>query len=392
LRAQREDTALDSEQELPQDLVHISILMSGLLKTLSESPEEIRKIIDYPLISEILSARTPIELADLVAVAHQRLLRADSVIAMISDRVLTDCLIYLPLADAVVAAIPKKTEEAAFAVMDKFMVVRETAGRAASSARSMRKDLEDTSGEKSIARTAENTRKTVVEERSAIKELSRCTKENRDHLAAMSREIEGGIDLLKNITDITERSKLIAFNMSIEAARIGEKGAGFKVIITELHKLNDRTFEFSRKVSDLLSRFRDYNALLVSNMEEKACAVIGKVEKGMDAAETSVESLITAADHAESLTKDIALMSESIDRDLDGVLESLQFQDITRQMIEGAQGIIGELRKGIDEYIKSSGIALDRMSLIERFSILRNRLISDAKTKGEKNALMEVKL
>jgi len=208
----------------------------------------------------------------------------------------------------------------------------------------------------------------------------------------MSVEIESGLDLLKNIADITEQSKLIAFNMSIEAARIGEKGLGFKVIIAELHKLNDRTFEFSRKVADLLSRFREYTAILVKNMETKAGDVVHKVERGMDSAGFAVESLINATDRSQSLTKEIALMSESIDHDLDGVLESLQFQDITRQMIEGALSILGELKCRIDDFVASQDVGVDTTVMAERFTMLKNRLVNMAKTKGEKNALLEVRL
>ena len=381
------EDSLHEEQNPP-----LSSLMSGLLKTLSESPEEIRRIIDYPLVNEILSVKTERELADLVAIAHQRILKSEKILSILSDRVLTDTKILLPLAEAVIRAVPAKTEEAAFVVMEKFMVVREASSRAAASARAMRMELEDDESDKSINKTAEASRKIVVEERDVIHELSLCTRDNREHLDAMSREIDSGIELLENITDINERSKLIAFNMSIEAARLGEKGKGFKVIVTELHKLNDRTIDFARKVSVLLSRFRDYNKLLVSNMEEKSGAVIAKVERGMNSAESAVESLITASTRTQNLTKDIAIMSESIDHDLDGVLESLQFQDITRQMIEGSLSIIAELKKCLEDCIATNNITVDETVIHERFSLVKNRLIAEAKTKGEKNALMEVQL
>ena len=371
---------------------HVPTLMSGLYKTLSECPEETRKIIDYPLINEILSAQSPTELADRVELAHGRLVKAEKTLASVRDRAILDCLIYLPLINAVARAVPAKTEEAAFTVMERFSVVREAASRAASSAHAIRIELEDTESDRSIGKIAERSRKAVADERESIRSLSQCIKENREQLAAMSREIESGLDLLKGIADITERSKLIAFNMSIEAARIGEKGLGFKVIITELHKLNDRTNDFSKRVATLLSRFRDYNAILVENMEEKSGAVIAKVELEMEAASGAVDSLIGATDRSQGLAKEIALMSESIDRDLDGVLESLQFQDITRQMIEGSLAVLGELQRNVEDCIAECGIEIDGMAKIDRFSVLRNRLMNDAKTKGEKNALMEVKL
>ncbi len=370
----------------------VKALMADLHKTFSESADDIRKIVEYPLIGEILSASTAEEVANLVSLAHGRLLASENALSSVRDRALLDCLIYIPLVHAVAAAVPGKTEEAAFAVMERFMVVREAARHAAESARSMRLELEDTSGERSVSATAEKTRQSIGDERTSIRELSRCVKENREHLEAMRKEIESGLELLKGIADITERSKLIAFNMSIEAARIGEKGLGFKVIITELHKLNERTNDFSRQVANLLGRFGEYNEILMENIEDKAGTVIAKVERGIDAASLAVDSLIGATDRSQALTKEIALMSESIDRDLDGVLESLQFQDITRQMIEGSLAILAELRRNVEACVEDCGVSIDSMIKVERFSMLRNRLVRDAKTKGEKSALMEVRI
>ncbi len=342
--------------------------------------------------AQILSSRNLEQMEQAMNDAHERISKFEAMMGALSGGVFTDALILLPLGEAVIKAVPVKTEEAAFTLMEKFMEVREASGRASASARSLRTDLEDTRSEKSIHFTAENSRKAVQAERISIRELSLCTRENRDNLKAMSREIETGLELLRNITEITEQSKLIAFNMSIEAARMGEKGRGVKVITTELHKLNDRTFDFSRQVANLLGRFKDYNSLLVANMEEKAGVVVTQVEKGIDASEAAVESLIGASTRTENFTREIALMSEEINHGLDGVLESLQFQDITRQMIEGAQAILQELRKGLDACLEENNIPIDHKVKNERFTSIKERLIAGSKTKDEKNALAEVQL
>jgi hypothetical protein len=308
------------------------------------------------------------------------------------DKLLVDCLVLLPLANSVLAAVPSMTEEAAFSVIEKFMVVREASADGAEKAKKLREEIADTESEHSVQYTSERTRQAVRKERDAVKALSMTIRENREHLAAMGKEVESGLELLRNIEEITERSKLIAFNMSIEAARLGDSGRGFKVIITELHRLNEKTFDFSRRVAILLGKFREYNNILAENIERKSAEVIAEVERGMDAAESSVESLISASGRTQKFTQDIAAMSESIDRDLDGVLESLQFQDITRQMIEGAQAVLGILKGTLDECMRIDGVSVDARRKKERFEKLRDGLVATAKTKGEKNALLEVTL
>lgn len=327
-----------------------------------------------------------------VAALEGDLQTARETLTRLKNSLFLDSHVVLPLADAVLCAVPDKTEEAAMALLEKFMAVRDVSAKAAKSAAALQKDLEDRSRTDSVYVLAADSRTAIRDERSVIHELSQCIKGNQEHLGAMGKEITSGLELLKNITDITERSKLIAFNMSIEAARIGEKGRGFKVIITELHRLNERTFEFSRQVSELLGRFREYNQLLVENMDEKAAAVVTQAIRGMDAAETAVDSLVQAVDRTDALVKEVNGMSGTIDHDLDKILESLQFQDITRQMIEGAQYILDFLEHSRDACADLASMSVPDELVKERFNSLRGQLIKQAKTNYEKEALMEVRL
>lgn len=370
----------------------IKPLLSAIRTRLSDAMGDGNDLLVSPIVVGIFASGSEAELSANISAAQKRIDRAERVLAALSDRLLTDTLILLPLADGIIKAVPGRTEEAVMSVLEKFMVVREASSHAAASARALRERLDDASGEDSVGRASERSRDAVRDERAVIQELSRSTRENRENLQAMSAEVEAGLDLLKNISEITERSKLIAFNMSIEAARIGDKGRGFKVIIAELHKLNERTFEFSKRVAELLSRIREHTTALVNTMEEKSVAVVRGVESGMDAAESAVESLIHASERTGAFTKEIALMSESIDHDLDGVLESLQFQDITRQMIEGSVEILAELKKTLAECLEKNEIRIDEARKRDRFNEIRNRLIDAAKTKGEKKALMEVQV
>lgn len=380
--------AAESERETSST---VEALLGGLRKRLADAGDATGGVLGYPYVSRLLGAKNPDELASVITALHEENRRNERILASLSDRIITDASILLPLADAIIKAVPAKTEEAAMTVMEKFMVVRESSTNAAASGRTLREAL-DSGDAKSLARAADASRSAVKKEREAIRELSSATRENRARLGEMSDEIASGLELLKNIYEITEQSKLIAFNMSVEAARLGEKGNGFRVIIAELHKLNGRTLDFSKKVADLLRSFRDRTTQLVDAMEKKSLDVVTEVDRGMDSAETAVESLIDASKRMETFTREIAGMSDSIDHDLDRVLESLQFQDITRQMIEGALAIIGNMEKSLESCLRENGIRLDENERKARFAIVKKSLISNAKTIGEKEALMEVEV
>jgi methyl-accepting chemotaxis protein len=210
-------------------------------------------------------------------------------------------------------------------------------------------------------------------------------------LKALGEELKSGIALLAGIEEITERSRLIAFNMAIEAARIGEKGRGFKVIVGELRALNDRTVEFSRKVSDLLGKFKKFNDSLVLVAIESSMSVADEVERGVREEESAIEALVSASSSCEDLSGNVIQAVRSINKELDGVLESLQFQDITRQMIEGAQAAIAEAEADVAQAVKAAP-ALDRAEERRLVEELRSSLLARSKTRGEKDAIKEVKI
>ena len=298
----------------------------------------------------------------------------------------------LAFARSIVGAVPTKTEEATFALLEKFTSVRDSSSRAAKAAKEARMGSTK-GGAASVADTTERSRLAVQAEREAVAQMSAHNRKNVKNLKTMSLELESGIDLLKGIEEITERSRLIAFNMAVEAARIGDKGRGFRVIVGELRSLNERTAEFSRKVSELLGRFRDYNAALVTDMAEGSEVALKDVEKGMDAAESAVESLIGASDETDRFSREIAALAVEIDGSLDGILEALQFQDVTRQMIEGGIAVIEDAKADLETAIRLNDEIMPESSSLarERFEAIRRDLIARSKTKDEKEAIMEVR-
>ncbi|WP_293573475.1 methyl-accepting chemotaxis protein [Phaeobacter sp.] len=63
---------------------------------------------------------------------------------------------------------------------------------------------------------------------------------------------EGMRDAIENAETVGRHIQLIAFNASIEAARIGDQGKGFAVIATEIRNLSGRTQTLLDTMSDYL--------------------------------------------------------------------------------------------------------------------------------------------
>lgn len=306
---------------------------------------------------------------------------------------LVDAQAILPMAESIFKRVPAVTEEATVELITRFEAVQAQSAKAADSARRIIERLEG--GDKAVASAAavaSSTRAAIQKERGAVGGIVTNNRHNAKKLQEMGKELESGIVVVKEIEEINERSRLIAFNMAVEAARMGERGQGVRVIVNELRSLNDRTAQFSKEIVGLLSRFKAYSSDLIVEMSDHAERLNGEVMDGMDAAEAAMESLIASAAETERLSTGIAAASVEVQSNLDTVLEALQFQDITRQMIEGGLGILARIR-GLSAAanLLGEGLGGGSREARARLEAYRGEFIAQAKTKDEKTAIMEAK-
>ncbi|MBL8966790.1 MAG: hypothetical protein JNG85_07250 [Spirochaetaceae bacterium] len=302
---------------------------------------------------------------------------------------LLDAEALLAFESAIAAAIPKATEEATFAILERIEALHAISSRAAKTSREAKRTFASGESGSSVIEKARLSRDAIAQERSAVAEIASHNRESSKGLKRINDDITAGIALLRNIEEITDRSRLIAFNLAVEAAHFGDKGRGFKIIAGELRSLNDRTEEFSGKVTELLTRLEEESAGLVMKMAEETIKVVSEAEKGMDAAGGAVEALIDSSTAIDGFAREIAGFAEEIDRDMDGVLESLQFQDITRQMLEGVVAATRDLGERLASLRRALGPIAEAPRGMEsdRRAAIREELLARAKTKNEKDAI-----
>lgn len=307
---------------------------------------------------------------------------------------LADARMILPIARSVVGFVPRKTEEATMALLDRFKAVEAASDKAAESSRGLLDRIEGRGSVASVSAVAERSRAAMEAERAAVSRIVASNRGNAATLRDMSREIEAGIALVEEIEEITDRSRLIAFNMAVEAAHIGDKGRGFRVIVGELRKINDRTVEFSKRIVALLSKYKEYGIKLGGEMEEHSKRLNEEVVGGIASSGEAVEALISSSVATEELSRHLASISLEVRGNLDHVIEALQFQDITRQMLEGALGMMDDLGQRMKE-AELQGPApasTDRIAELRRFRGLQDSYLSRVKTKEEKLAIKEAEL
>ena len=70
------------------------------------------------------------------------------------------------------------------------------------------------------------------------------------------------------IQDVSDRTNILAINASIEAARAGSVGKGFRIIANEVRTLAGQTGDFAKQIDSSLTEFSDSVGAIAGRMDE----------------------------------------------------------------------------------------------------------------------------
>ncbi|MDF2606302.1 MAG: hypothetical protein K0S34_492 [Bacillales bacterium] len=120
-----------------------------------------------------------------------------------------------------------------------------------------------------------------------IEDLGSKSKVNIETMNELTKQSESIQDIVRIISEIADRTNLLALNASIEAARAGEQGKGFAIVATEVRKLAESTSESIEKISILTTGIKDKT----QNANKQINENINLVEKGSSLAISATEKI-----------------------------------------------------------------------------------------------------
>ncbi|MGH1441658.1 MAG: methyl-accepting chemotaxis protein [Cellvibrionaceae bacterium] len=196
---------------------------------------------------------------------------------------------------------------------------------------------------------ANNTVSKLLDELDDIHSASLVLSENFDGINDDFKEV---MSYLSDINDINSQTNLLALNAAIEAARAGEAGRGFSVVADEVRALSVRTEEFNQRIREKIEATESKINISLSSLSSvtKIDLAAAKESKGaMDQMQRELTSMhglvITQSKQIEDLSKRIQQLVR------EGIL-SLQFEDISRQLIEHINQRVNMLNKHLNSLLK----------------------------------------
>ncbi|WP_457571858.1 methyl-accepting chemotaxis protein [Desulfovulcanus sp.] len=174
--------------------------------------------------------------------------------------------------------------------------------------------------------------------------------ENAKSVLSEAKKLNDLIDEVKNIADQT---KLLSLNASIEAARAGDAGRGFAVVANEVHKLSSLSRATADKMDDMITNLiNSINKRFESLMS--AAAEANRKEE-IEQITNQLNTLIQTNEEANKIRMQILeQMQEQTQKASEMIMEalsSIQFQDIVRQRLENIQQMLQELNVFFDNIL-----------------------------------------
>jgi methyl-accepting chemotaxis protein len=179
-------------------------------------------------------------------------------------------------------------------------------------------------------------------------------------------------DFLSIITDITQKTKLLALNASIEAARAGEQGKGFAVVAGEVGKLVVNTQQSAQNIETVITTIQHH----IKEVSSKMTISIEEIKKGntqmevtekifdnifetikivdheVKAISQSTSEFIEQTNHTNSVLQNLVSANQTSTKDLETISEASEQQYTTNASLKTVIGSISDISSTLESMVK----------------------------------------
>jgi len=148
-----------------------------------------------------------------------------------------------------------------------------------------------------------------------------------------SAQFQGVLGMLGEVRKIAAQTNLLAINATIEAARAGQAGRGFAVVAEEVRQLSIHSNTFSEKIGDQVNGISSALRSVESAIHKMADQETQLVVSASGRVDALMEKTRAFNRHVEDSAEKITTLSEHVEAGVRSAVTSLQFQDMSTQVI-----------------------------------------------------------
>ena len=168
-----------------------------------------------------------------------------------------------------------------------------------------------------------------------------------ERMLALSARVDEITGLLDVINDIADQTNLLAVNATIEAARAGDAGRGFRVVADEVRRLSERSKRSAADIARMIEATRTETAATVMAMEQTS-RELGRGLELMDSVTDSTEQ-IRLTTHQQGIA------TQQVVETMGSVSHAATQTSATAQQIADSAGGLNELVDELQRAARAAG-------------------------------------
>ena len=214
----------------------------------------------------------------------------------------------------------------------------------------------------------------------AMNEFVDSTVQNSKHamelvekMDAINEQVSSILGILNEVENIAKQTNLLALNAAIEAARAGEAGRGFAVVADEVRHLSENTNKFSKQIRSLVHNVNNSLVSAETSINKLAASDMTFVMDSKQHVQEMMADLTALNETMAQNAIELSRINAKVEQNVAVAVSTLQFQDMSSQLIAHAQMRMAALQEVANQMGKGAD-SLDRRAYLEQIAAYNRSL------------------